>query len=80
VLSGQLRRLAPNLRELGYTIEFDRTAGRKTILIHRDNTVTTVTTDTGAPLNDANDADDADDDRYPTANEVSDINEIELPF
>lgn len=42
-LGGELRRIAPNLRAAGVTVDFDRDKGRRTVRIGADTAVTAVT-------------------------------------
>ncbi len=57
-VSGQLRRIMPNLRKIGINVIFNRNGQSRTVQIVRDSTVTTVTTVTKTGKNDGHDAND----------------------
>jgi hypothetical protein len=67
-LSGQVRRLAPNLRALGVTVDFDRSSDERTIILRREASVTRVTPVTAlSGSRERFGRDDANDDRFAAA-------------
>ena len=58
-LSAELKRLAPNLREVGIEVDFARSGKRRVIRIAPESSVTNVISVTDQPLGDARDANDA---------------------
>lgn len=72
-LSGALRRLAPNLREIGVLIEFERIGSHRTITVKREtrsepysSVASVICVTNGSVSSDANDGDDANDAKFPT--------------
>jgi hypothetical protein len=75
-----VKRLAPNLRALGYTVEFERTSRQRTITLRRAKTTSTPATISVTPVTApaANDADDAHD--APPAEHEAETTAADLPF